>query len=113
MKKFKYLIIFCSVVVLITNSILFPISLADDEEEDSNFIENVIETSTENIEEKSMIVLNLILMLIDEVLNAQSAPQVALEHEILLNLKLYVNTENLEVLESLIMMRILLLIAGR
>ena len=53
-------------------------------------------------EEKSMIVLNLILMLIDEVLNAQSAPQVALEHEILLNLKLYVNTENLEVLESVI-----------
>ena len=49
-----------------------------------------------------MIVLNLILMLIDEVLNAQSAPQVALEHEILLNLKLYVNTENLEVLESVI-----------
>ena len=27
MKKFKYLIIFCSVVVLITNSILFTISL--------------------------------------------------------------------------------------
>ena len=56
MKKFKYLIIFCSVVVLITNSILFPISLADDEEEDSNFTENEIseeykneiETNTEN-----------------------------------------------------------------
>lgn len=56
MKKFKYLIIFCSVVVLVTNSILFPISLADDEEEDSNFTENEIseeykneiETNTEN-----------------------------------------------------------------
>ena len=48
MKKFKYLIIFCSVVVLVTNSILFPISLADDEEEDSNFTENEISEEYKN-----------------------------------------------------------------
>ena len=52
MKKFKYLIIFCSVVVLVTNSILFPISLADDEEEDSNFTEN--EISEIKMQEKQM-----------------------------------------------------------
>ena len=56
MKKFKNLIILYLVVVFITNFILLPISLADDEEEDNNFTENEIseeykneiETNTEN-----------------------------------------------------------------
>jgi hypothetical protein len=54
-------------------------------------------------EEKSMIVLNLILMLINEILNARTAPQIALQNEILLNLKLYINSTDLNVLENTIL----------
>lgn len=63
-------------------------------------LEQIIKKITE---EKSMIVLNLILMLINEILNAQSAPQRALKSEILLNLKLYIDTNDLDVLENVIL----------
>jgi hypothetical protein len=54
-------------------------------------------------EEKSLVVINLILMLINEILNAHTAPQIALKEEILLNLKLYINCEDLDVLENTIL----------
>lgn len=54
-------------------------------------------------EEKSLIVINLIMMLINEILNAQTAPQLALREEILLNLKLYINCQDLDVLENTIL----------
>ena len=54
-------------------------------------------------DEKSMVVLNLILMLINEILNARTAPQIALQNEILLNLKLYINSTDLNVLENTIL----------
>ncbi len=54
-------------------------------------------------EEKSMIVLNLILMLINEILNSQDAPIISLKHEILLNLKLYIDCNDLDVLENTIL----------
>ena len=48
MKKFNYLLILYIVVILVTNSVLCPISLADDEEEDSNFTENEISEEYKN-----------------------------------------------------------------
>lgn len=54
-------------------------------------------------EEKSMPVLNLILILCNEILGAKSAPQIALQNELLLNLKLYVDCELYDVLENTIL----------
>ena len=42
-------------------------------------------------------------MLINEILNAYTAPQIALKEEILLNLKLYINCPDLNVLENTIL----------
>ena len=42
-------------------------------------------------------------MLINEILNAYTAPQIALKEEILLNLKLYINCKDLNVLENTIL----------
>ena len=51
MKKFNYLLILYIVVILATNSVLCPTSLADDEEEDSNFTENEISEEYKNTAE--------------------------------------------------------------
>ena len=49
-----------------------------------------------------MIILNLILMLINEILNSH-APIISLKNEILLNLKLYINYSDLDILENIIL----------
>ena len=67
---------------------------------ENHVLEQIIKKLTE---EKSLIVINLILMLINEILNAYTAPQIALKEEILLNLKLYINCKNLNVLENTIL----------
>ena len=67
---------------------------------ENNILVQIIKKLTE---EKSLIVINLILMLINEILNAHTAPQIALKEEILLNLKLYINCEDLDVLENTIL----------
>jgi hypothetical protein len=55
---------------------------------ENKVLEQIIKKLTE---EKSMVVLNLILMLINEILNSQDAPVISLKNEILLNLKLYID----------------------
>ena len=58
MRKFNYILIFYTIIILTTGLVLCPISLADDEEDDNTFTENeiseeyknTIATSTENIE---------------------------------------------------------------
>ena len=65
----------------------------------NKILEKIIKKLTE---EKSLIVLNLILMLINEILNSQDAPKIALKNEILLNLKLFIDCEDLNVLENTI-----------
>ena len=67
---------------------------------ENHVLEQIIKKLTE---EKSLIVINLILMLINEILNAYTAPQIALKEEILLNLKLYINCPDLNVLENTIL----------
>ena len=67
---------------------------------ENHVLEQIIKKVTE---EKSLIVINLILMLINEILNAYTAPQIALKEEILLNLKLYINCPDLNVLENTIL----------
>lgn len=67
---------------------------------ENHVLEQIIKKLTE---EKSLIVINLILMLINEILNAYTAPQIALKEEILLNLKLYINSQDLNVLENTIL----------
>ena len=67
---------------------------------ENHVLEQIIKKLTE---EKSLVVINLILMLINEILNAYTAPQIALKEEILLNLKLYINCEDLNVLENTIL----------
>ena len=67
---------------------------------ENHILEQIIKKLTE---EKSLIVINLIMMLINEILNAYTAPQIALKEEILLNLKLYINCEDLDVLENTIL----------
>jgi hypothetical protein len=67
---------------------------------ENHVLEQIIKKLTE---EKSLIVINLILMLINEILNAYTAPQIALKEEILLNLKLYINCQDLNVLENTIL----------
>ena len=67
---------------------------------ENNILVQIIKKLTE---EKSLVVINLILMLINEILNAHTAPQIALKEEILLNLKLYINCEDLDVLENTIL----------
>ena len=67
---------------------------------ENHVLEQIIKKLTE---EKSLIVINLILMLINEILNAYTAPQLALKEEILLNLKLYINCNDLNVLENTIL----------
>ena len=67
---------------------------------ENHILEQIIKKLTE---EKSLIVINLIMMLINEILNAYTAPQIALKEEILLNLKLYINSEDLDVLENTIL----------
>jgi len=67
---------------------------------ENHILEQIIKKLTE---EKSLIVINLIMMLINEILNAYTAPQIALKEEILLNLKLYINCEDLNVLENTIL----------
>ena len=67
---------------------------------ENNILVQIIKKLTE---EKSLIVINLIMMLINEILNAITAPQIALREEILLNLKLYINCEDLDVLENTIL----------
>ena len=67
---------------------------------ENHVLEQIIKKLTE---EKSLIVINLILMLINEILNAYTAPQIALKVEILLNLKLYINCPDLNVLENTIL----------
>ena len=67
---------------------------------ENNILVQIIKKLTE---EKSLIVINLIMMLINEILNAHTAPQIALKEEILLNLKLYINCEDLDVLENTIL----------
>ena len=67
---------------------------------ENHVLEQIIKKLTE---EKSLIVINLILMLINEILNAYTAPQIALKEEILLNLKLYINCKDLNVLENTIL----------
>ena len=67
---------------------------------ENKVLEQIIKKLTE---EKSMIVLNLILMLINEILNSQEAPRISLKNEILLNLKLYVDCSDLDVLENTIL----------
>lgn len=70
---------------------------------DSLLVNTILEKIVKKItEEKSMKVLNLILILINEILNAQGAPEIALNNEILLNLKLYINTEDMNVLKSVL-----------
>jgi hypothetical protein len=65
-----------------------------------HILEQIIKKLTE---EKSLVVINLIMMLINEILNAYTAPQIALKEEILLNLKLYINCKDLDVLENTIL----------
>lgn len=48
-----------------------------------------------------MILLNLILILINEILHTRTAPQKALQNEILLDLKLYINSNDVNVLENI------------
>ena len=67
---------------------------------ENNILVQIIKKLTE---EKSLVVINLIMMLINEILNAYTAPQIALREEILLNLKLYINCEDLDVLENTIL----------
>jgi hypothetical protein len=67
---------------------------------ENHILEQIIKKLTE---EKSLIVINLIMMLINEILNAYTAPQIALKEEVLLNLKLYINCEDLNVLENTIL----------
>ena len=67
---------------------------------ENHILEQIIKKLTE---EKSLVVINLILMLINEILNAYTAPQIALREEILLNLKLYINCKDLDVLENTIL----------
>ena len=67
---------------------------------ENHILEQIIKKLTE---EKSLIVINLIMMLINEILNAYSAPQIALKEEVLLNLKLYINCEELNALENIIL----------
>ena len=67
---------------------------------ENHVLEQIIKKLTE---EKSLVVINLILMLINEILNAYTAPQIALKEEILLNLKLYINCKDLNVLENTIL----------
>ena len=67
---------------------------------ENHVLEQIIKKLTE---EKNLIVINLILMLINEILNAYTAPQIALKEEILLNLKLYINCPDLNVLENTIL----------
>ena len=67
---------------------------------ENHVLEQIIKKLTE---EKSLVVINLILMLINEILNAYTAPQIALREEILLNLKLYINCQDLNVLENTIL----------
>ena len=67
---------------------------------ENHILEQIIKKLTE---EKSLIVINLIMMLINEILNAYTAPQIALKEEILLNLKLYINCDDLDVLENTIL----------
>ena len=67
---------------------------------ENHVLEQIIKKLTE---EKSLVVINLILMLINEILNAYTAPQIALREEILLNLKLYINCADLNVLENTIL----------
>lgn len=67
---------------------------------ENNILVQIIKKLTE---EKSLVVINLIMMLINEILNAITAPQIALREEILLNLKLYINCEDLDVLENTIL----------
>lgn len=66
----------------------------------NNILVQIIKKLTE---EKSLIVINLIMMLINEILNAITAPQIALREEILLNLKLFINCEDLDVLYNTIL----------
>ena len=67
---------------------------------ENHILEQIIKKLTE---EKSLVVINLIMMLINEILNAYTAPQIALKEEILLNLKLYINCKDLDVLENTIL----------
>ena len=67
---------------------------------ENNILVQIIKKLTE---EKSLIVINLIMMLINEILNAETAPQIALKEEILLNLKLYINCQDLDVLNNTIL----------
>ena len=67
---------------------------------ENKVLEQIIKKLTE---EKSMVVLNLILMLINEILNSQDAPVISLKNEILLNLKLYIDCNDLDVLENTIL----------
>ena len=67
---------------------------------ENHVLEQIIKKLTKK---KSLIVINLILMLINEILNAYTAPQIALKEEILLNLKLYINCPDLNVLENTIL----------
>ena len=67
---------------------------------ENNILVQIIKKLTE---EKSLIVINLIMMLINEILNAETAPQIALKEEILLNLKLFINCQDLDVLNNTIL----------
>jgi ribosomal protein S8 len=55
------------------------------------------------VEEKSLQVIDLILILSNEILMAETAPQIALECEMIKNLKLYLNSEDDKVRENTIL----------
>lgn len=71
---------------------------------DALLVNKILEKVVKKItEEKSMKVLALLIELINEILNAEIAPEIALNSEILLNLKLYINANDINVLKNVIL----------